>query len=294
MRIAIAGPRRGSVQLTCSGRRARLHAAVHLVIPSGVDFFFLIYPAVGLVSGLLAGLLGIGGGLVIVPALLFILPHQGVPGVVTPHVAVATSLATVIVTSMVATHSHHRRGAVQWPIVWRMGAGLALGALAGAFIADALPGTLLKTGFGLFALFVALVMALRIEPPAGRPLSGIGLMSAGAVIGQISALIGIGGGTMTVPLLRWSRLPLHQAIATSSACGLPIALGGTLGFSLLHKEIGSYAVEYIHWSAALGIGVASLVSAPLGVRLAHRLSTPVLTRVFAFFLALVALRLLGD
>src|SRR3569832_2279102 len=91
MRIAIAGPRRGSVQLTCSGRRARLHAAVHLVIPSGVDFFFLIYPAVGLVSGLLAGLLGIGGGLVIVPALLFILPHQGVPGVVTPHVAVAPS-----------------------------------------------------------------------------------------------------------------------------------------------------------------------------------------------------------
>src|SRR3569832_1615940 len=116
MRIAIAGPRRGSVQLTCSGRRARLHAAVHLVIPSGVDFFIHIYPAVGLVSGLLAGRLG-------------------------------------------------------------------RGALAGAFIADALPGTLLKTGFGLFALFVALVMALRIEPPAGRPLSGIG------------------GGTMTVPLL---------------------------------------------------------------------------------------------
>src|SRR3569833_1829464 len=196
MRIAIAGPRRGSVQLTCSGRRARLHAAVHLVIPSGVDFFFLIYPAVGLVSGLLAGLLGIGGGLVIVPALLFILPHQGVPGVVTPPVAVATSLATGSGTSMAATHSHHRRGAVQWPIVWRMGAGLALGALAGAFIADALPGALLKTGFKLYALYVALVMALRNKPPTSHPQTDNEKKNANAIIGQISALIGIGGGTM--------------------------------------------------------------------------------------------------
>lgn len=258
-----------------------------------MDLFFFIYPAVGLVSGLLAGLLGIGGGLVIVPALLFILPHDGLPGAVTPHVAVATSLATVIVTSLVATYSHQRHGAVEWSAVRRMGIGLAPGAIAGAFVADALPGTMIKMAFGIFALLVALIMVMRIEPPAGRSLSGFGLAGAGVVIGHVSALIGIGGGTMTVPLLRWCRLTMHRAIATSAACGLPIALGGTLGFSLLHGEAGSYTVDYVHWPAALGIGLASVVSAPLGVRSAHRLSTPVLTRVFAFFLALVALRLLS-
>ena len=258
-----------------------------------MDIFFFIYPVVGLISGLLAGLLGIGGGLVIVPALLFILPYEGLPVAVTPHVAVATSLATVIVTSLVATYSHQRRGAVEWSAVRRMSIGLALGAIAGAFVADALPGAAIKMAFGIFALLVALTMVMRIEPPAGRPLSSFSLAGAGAVIGHVSALIGIGGGTMTVPLLRRCRLTMHRAIATSSACGLPIALGGTLGFSLLNGEAGSYTVDYVHWPAALGIGLASVVSAPLGVRLAHRLSTPVLSRVFALFLVLVALRLLS-
>lgn len=260
-----------------------------------MDLFFIAYPAVGLLSGVLAGLLGIGGGIVIVPALLFILPHAGFAEEITPHVAVATSLASVIITSIAAAYSHHRRGAVQWPVVRRMGAGLLLGAAAGAYVAGALPGSVLRFAFGVFALITAAVLAFRLQPPMGGPLpSWPALTGMGVLIGHVSALVGIGGGTMTVPFLQWRRVPLHQAIATSSACGLPIALGGSLSFALMHQYPGTPALGYIHWPAACGIGLASLLTAPLGVRLAHHLSVRTLTRIFAVFLALVAARLLSS
>lgn len=258
-----------------------------------VDPFFLIYPALGLLSGVLAGLLGIGGGLVLVPALLFILPRDGVAAEVAPHVAIATSLATVIVTSLAATWSQHLRGAVRWDLVRRMGAGLALGAFAGAFVADLLPGTVLRMGFGLFALWAAFGMIRgRLAQRRGALPGTPGFASVGLLIGHISALVGIGGGTMTVPFLHWRGLPLQQAVATSSACGLAIALGGTLGYALQHHASGGLMLGYVHGPAALGIGLASLVAAPLGVRMAHRLSTRMLTRIFALLLALVAIRLL--
>ncbi len=260
-----------------------------------MEFVFLLYPLVGLLSGVLAGLLGIGGGLIIVPALLLILPLHGVSAASSMHVAVATSLATVIMTALVASYAQHRRGAVQWRIVSRMGLGLALGAGSGALVADALPAEILRACFGVFALFAAVHMILHSRvTAAARPLAWPALLGAGALIGHLSAIVGIGGGTMTVPFLRWRGLTLTRAVATSSACGLAIALGGSLGFVLLHEGMRGYMAGYIHWPAALGIGLSSVLAAPLGVRLTHSISTVVLSRIFSIFLVIVGLYLLLD
>ena len=136
-------------------------------------------------------------------------------------------------------------------------------------------------------------MMFRLQPPTGGPLPAWPtLVGIGALIGQISGLVGIGGGTMTVPFLRWHRLTLQQAIATSAACGLPIALGGSMNFALLYPGVTNYTLGYIQWPAALGIGLASTLTVPLGVRLAHYLSVEVLTRIFAFALFIVAVEIL--
>lgn len=258
-----------------------------------MEFTFLAYPVVGLLSGMLAGLLGIGGGLIIVPALLFILPYQEASQVSSMHAAVATSLATVVMTATVATYSHHRRGAVVWPIVVRMAGGLAIGAGSGALLVDALPAEVLRNCYGVFALGIAAYMALNPQFTGERALPGWpGLLGIGMLIGHLSAIVGIGGGTLTVPFLRWCRLSLQHAVATSSACGLPIALGATLGFTLLHNNLNDSAPGYIHWPAALGIGLTSLLAAPWGVRLAHHVSTVTLNAIFSIFLAVIGFYLL--
>ena len=249
---------------------------------------FLIYALIGAASGLLAGLLGIGGGLVIVPALLWALPYSSLAAGI-PHTAVATSLATVIVTSMVAAYAQHRRGAVEWPLVRALAPGLALGALGGAVGAAGLAGGTLKTLFGLFALAVAAQMGLGLHiTRQGRLPAMPGLLAIGAAIGALSAIVGVGGGALTVPFLQWGRVTMRRAIATSSACGLPIAVAGSLGFTLARSsEVGA-----IYWPAALWIAAVSVVIAPLGVRLSHRLPTLWLTRVFSLMLVVVALRLI--
>lgn len=250
---------------------------------------FLIYALIGAAGGLLAGLLGIGGGLVIVPALLWALPYRGLGAAVTPHAAIATSLATVIVTSTAAAYAQHRRGAVDWPLVRALAPGLALGALAGALGATGLaPGTL-KTLVGLFALAVGVQMGLGLRITRQGRLPGIpGLLAVGAAIGALSAMVGVGGGTLTVPFLHWGRVAMRRAIATSSACGFPIAIAGSLGFTLGR----STQVGAIYWPAALWIAGASIVFAPLGVRLSHRVPNLWLTRGFSLLLAIVAMRLI--
>jgi uncharacterized membrane protein YfcA len=261
-----------------------------------MSFFFLIYPLIGLIGGFLAGLLGIGGGLVIVPALIVAFPYQGLPAAAITHAAVATSLATVIITSAIAAYTHHRHRAVEWPVFWRMAPGLLCGALGGAMVAAQVSGGILRVCFALFALLVAMQMGFRLQPaPHGRLPTAAGLAAVGGIIGVISAMVGVGGGTLTVPFLRWSNVVLQRAIATSSACGFPIALGGSLGFSsmaVLSQQSTAIASIGIYWPAALWIGAASIVAAPFGARLTHRISTALLTQGFAVVLALVGLRLL--
>ncbi len=261
-----------------------------------MSFFFLVYPLVGLCSGFLAGLLGIGGGLVVVPALLLIFPYQGLPAAGIVHTAVATSLATVIITSLIAAYAHHRHGAVEWLVVGRMAPGLLGGALAGAMLTMGISGEALRGVFGAFALLVAVQMGFGLQAtPRGRLPAAPGLAAAGAFIGMVSAMVGVGGGTLSVPFLRWGNVLMQRAIATSSACGFPIALGASLGFTLVETLGGPTAAAPpagIYWPAALWIGAASIAAAPLGVRLTHRISTSLLTRVFAVILALIGIRLL--
>ncbi len=256
-----------------------------------IEWYF-VYPLLGAVSGVLAGLLGIGGGLVIVPTLIFVFPLLDVATDYTAHAAVATSLATVLLTSLSSTWAHQRHNAVEWRLVRGLGIAMLVGACGGALLARELSSDVLRLCFAIFALSVAVQMGWQRYPrfqhrlPA-RP----SLAAAGGMIGLISALVGIGGGTMTVPFLRWCQVPVRHAIATSAACGFPIALGGVLGFSLILSQ-QTPAFDAIQWSAALTIALVSVVTAPVGARWAHQLPTTLLVRLFAIVLALVGIRLL--
>lgn len=255
-----------------------------------------IYLAIGVVAGLLAGLLGVGGGLVIVPALAIAFTLQGIPDSVLMHLAVGTSLATIVITSIASVRAHHRRGAVRWREFALLTPGILFGALAGAAIAGRLPGATLRTLFGLFALAAALQMGFGLKPsPRHRFPEPPGMSLVGSIIGAVSAVVGIGGGSMTVPFLVWCNVPVRQAVATSAACGLPIAVAGAAGFMLTgrgHADLPSYSSGFVHWPAFAGIVVTSMLFAGLGARLAHGLPTAILKRVFALFLTGVGLHLL--
>lgn len=253
----------------------------------------LAYILCGIVAGILAGLLGVGGGLVIVPVLSAVFAMQGFAADVIVHMAVGTSLATIVFTSISSVRAHHQRQAVLWPVVWQLVPGIVTGALLGAVVADAMPTNILRTFFAAFELLVAIQMFLSLRPQAGRDLPGSwGMSLAGSGIGLISSIVGIGGGTLTVPFLVWCRVAVHKAIGTSSACGLPIAIGGTLGFIVMGWDksfLPAPSSGYVYWPAWLGIVSASVVAAPVGAALAHRLPAQKLKRVFAFFLLFLAL-----
>lgn len=257
----------------------------------------IAFAAVGAVAGLLAGLLGIGGGAVMVPALLVLLPAFGLGGDWTPHQAVATSLATVVAAGSASALSHHRRGAVHWTLVRRLVPGLLAGAICGAVIAGWLPAVWLKRLFGLFLLVSGARMLVATAAPATAhelP-ERWALGGAGAGIGALSAVLGIGGGVMLVPFLARHGLALRHAVATSSACGVPLALAGSLGFVLSgwgRTGLAPHSLGFVLWPAALAIAVAAVPMAGVGARLAHRLPTAALKRVFGVFLVLVGLRLL--
>ncbi|MFO7857335.1 MAG: sulfite exporter TauE/SafE family protein [Ectothiorhodospiraceae bacterium] len=245
----------------------------------------LTYLLAGAVAGLIAGLFGLGGGVVMVPVLLVVFAAQGLPEAVIMHMAVGSSLAVIVVTSLSSLRAHHRLGGVAWPVVARMAGGIAAGALAGAWLADTLSANALQNVFAVFLVAVAVKMGLGLNPaPGSRPFPGTLLLAAaGAVIGALSALVGIGGGTLTVPFLSWAGMAMRRAVGTSAACGLPIAAAGAAGFML---------TGYVYWPAVGGLAAASVLVAPVGARLAHRLPGALLQRLFAALLLVVAARLL--
>jgi uncharacterized protein len=255
-----------------------------------------IYLTLGAAAGLLAGLFGVGGGLIIVPVLAWTFAAQQIdPGVIM-HLAIGTSLASIWLTSIMSIRAHHKRGAVNWALVKQLVAGIVLGALAGALIADQLPTHSLKRIFGVFELLVAAQMLFVSRYQAHFELPGkAGMTAAGGVIGGVSAIIGIGGGTLTVPFLVWCRVPMLNAVATSAACGLPIAVAGALGFMLTGwnaANLPAWSTGYLYWPAWLGIVVASSLTAGLGARLAHRLPAGRLRQGFAVLLAGMGVRML--
>ena len=256
----------------------------------------LLYLALGAFAGVMAGLLGVGGGLIIVPVLAGIFHAQQVNAAIIMHLAIGTSLATIVVTSISSVRAHHQHRAVQWPTVWRLTPGIIVGAWLGAAIAHGLPSAALTKIFAVFVLTVSAQMAFGAKPAPHRELPGTaGMALAGGVIGVVSAIVGIGGGSLTVPFLSWCNISIRQAVATSAACGLPIALAGTLGFiitGLNAPERPAWSLGYLYAPALAGVAAASMLTAPLGARLAHTLPTGILKKVFAIFLAVIGIRML--
>ena len=259
--------------------------------------YFLYYLLLGSFAGLVAGLLGVGGGLIIVPVLSWLFANQGINHSVIIHLAVGTSLATIIFTSISSVRAHHRHGAVQWPVFFNITPGIIVGALLGAAIARYMPTRVLGSFFGVFEILVAIQMALSIKPHARRTLPGKWIVSlVGMVIGTISAIVGIGGGTMTVPYLVWCNMVMQKAVATSAAVGLPIAIAGATGFALagwVHSDIPAGNWGFIVPVAFIGIVLASVLTAPLGAWVAHRVSAIVLKKIFALFLLLLGIKMLS-
>ncbi len=258
---------------------------------------YLAYILLGMVAGFLAGLLGVGGGLVIVPVLILVFQASHFSPDIIVHMAIATSLATIVFTSLSSIYAHHfHHRAIRWDVVRHLAPGIVVGALLGAVIADMISASGLRRFFGFFELFVALQMGLNLRPHAGRQLPGEpGQFIAGTVIGSISAIVGIGGGTLTVPFLVWCNVRIQNAVATSSACGLPIAIAGAAGFMLTglnEVDLPAWSTGYVYWPAWLMIVVSSILFAPLGAKVAHRVPAAKLKRFFALLLLLLGHRML--
>ncbi|HSM12380.1 MAG TPA: sulfite exporter TauE/SafE family protein [Lysobacter sp.] len=258
----------------------------------------LMFLALGTVAGVLAGLLGVGGGLVLVAALAWLLPTLGVPAEAAMHAALASSLASIVLTAAASARAHARRGSVLWPTVRWMVPGLLLGGWIGSAGAVRIDGGVLRVlvaGYCLIAAAQLRFGAVRavadgtVAVPAGPAIG-----AAGLGIGAVSAVVGIGGGSMTVPLLVSRGVAPVSAVGTSSACGVAIGLASALGYALQAPSgaLPAYAIGYVYLPAAAGVAVASVLAAPIGMRLAHRLHGDTLKRVFALFLVAVAVALL--
>ena len=253
--------------------------------------FIIAFLLIGSLAGLLAGLLGVGGGLVIVPPLTWLFKQLAFPEAVVVHCAVATSLATIVVTGGVSAYSHYRRGAVLLGVFRQLSVGVVAGASIGAIAAGWISSTGLKWYFGLFELAVAAKMLVPVQTNGAAALPGFTRNALVAtVIGAASSLLGIGGGTITVPYLTWCGVNIRSAVATSAALGFPLAIAGSASFMLLTpiaEQIPDHSTGYVYWPAFLGIITSSVFFAPLGAKLAHQLSFSLLQRVFAIFLALL-------
>lgn len=257
---------------------------------------FSIYLALGAFAGTLAGLFGIGGGLVIVPVLIFSFGLQGFSPEIAAHMAVGTSLATIVFTSISSIRSHQKHSAIRWDIFRPMAVGIVAGALLGAWTASLISGPVLELIIGIFVILVGIKMLLDVNPSPGRNVPGNkSLGAAGAGVGWASAIFGIGGGSLTVPYLSWCNVRMQQAVGTSAAIGLPIAIAGALGnaWTGWHEpKLPEYSLGFIYLPALIGIIITSVLFARVGANLAHRLNAKVLKRVFAILLLLVGLRFL--
>ena len=247
----------------------------------------------GICTGFLAGLLGIGGGMIMVPFLTILLSNKGVGADLAVKMAIATSMATIIFTSVSSVRAHHKRGAVRWDLVKGLAPGIVLGsAIASMGVFAMLKGASLAIFFGLFVGFSATQMFLDKKPAPSRQMPGFGgQLAAGGVIGFLSGLVGAGGGFISVPFMAWCNIAIHNAVATSAALGFPIAVANVAGYvlsGLKVENLPSGAFGYIWVPALVVIAVCSVFTAPLGAKAAHNLPVKKLKRIFASILYLLA------
>lgn len=252
----------------------------------------------GACAGFFAGLLGVGGGIVMVPVLVMLFDAQGFAANLGVHLALGTSMAAILFSALAGLRAHHRHGAVIWSVVRDITPGILLGTALGTLVARHIPTRALALIFAVFVVFLAAQMIFNLKPAPTRQLPGrFAIASAGAGIGVISSLLAVGGGALTVPFLTWCNVRMHQAIGTSAAVGFPIALGGTLGYIVNGMAAGGlppYSLGFVYLPGLAGIVAASVVTAPIGARTAHRLPVATLRRIFAAVLVLLAGKMLWN
>ena len=252
---------------------------------------FLLYLILGSFAGTLAGLFGIGGGLIIVPVLVYSFEAQGLSTDILTHLAVGTSLATIVITSISSVKTHHSKGAVRWPVFGVLSLGIVAGSWIGVYTAIQLSGSTLQKLIGIFVVLVSIKMWFGFKPTDAAKVPGKpALIIAGSIIGWVSSIFGIGGGTMSVPFLRKISFSMPHAVGTSAACGLPIALTGAAANMVMgmHNDmLPTLSTGYVYWPAFLGIVLTSVLFARFGAQMAHRLSADKLQKSFAILLMLV-------
>jgi len=258
--------------------------------------WWLAYLLIGALVGFLAGLLGIGGGMIIVPLLVFVFSAKGFPEAHLMHAALGTALATILFTSLSSVTAHHHRGGVDWAIARAIAPGILIGGFAAPAIAAQLPTRPLAMFFTAFMFYAATQMFFRMQPKATRELPGpSGLLAVGGVIGILSSLLAAGGAFLSIPFMTWCKVPLRRAIGTSAAIGFPIAAAGTIGYVLNGLRVArlpEWSLGFVYLPALALIVVTSMLAAPLGARLTHAMPVAKLRIVFALLLYAIGLRML--
>tara|TARA_B110000008_G_scaffold62432_1_gene62349 strand:+ start:335 stop:1126 length:792 start_codon:yes stop_codon:yes gene_type:complete len=257
----------------------------------------IIFLSVGIFAGTLAGMFGIGGGVIIVPALIASFIYLGFDQVITTHLAIGTSLASIFFTGIASAYSHNQKKGVVWKIFYPLSSGIAVGAILGAFIAGNISGDSLRYLVGIFLIIVAIQLISSFEIKASKREShSISSVLSGSGIGMASSIIGIGGGSFTVPYLRYFGYEMKLCIGTAAACGVPIALFGSLGYLYTGWSIEntpSMSLGYIYLPAVIGISATSIFAEKIGVAITHSLSDLVLKILFSLFLIIGALYMLA-
>ena len=257
--------------------------------------YLLIYLAAGLFVGFFAGLLGIGGGSVMVPILSLTFIQLGYSSEHVIHMALATSMATILPGAYASARTHHAHRAVNWRVVKNMTPGIVIGTLLGTVFAYFSSTTFLKYFFVGFIFFLAAQLVFNVKPQANRALPRTaGMISFGALMGFVSSLAGIGGAVLTISFLTWCNVKIHEAIGTSSAVGFPIALAGTIGYvatGAMDHNLPAWSVGYVYLPAFFGIAITSFLVAPIGAKLAHKLPVATLKKIFMVFLVALAIKM---
>ena len=258
--------------------------------------WYAAYLGLGTVAGFLAGLFGVGGGLVLVPVLLLLFDAQHFPAEQVMHLALGTSMATILFTSLSSLRKHHQHGAVDWSVVRNITPGILIGTGIGALLAASIPTRGLGIFFTLFVYFAAAQILLDVRPHASRQLPGpVGMTLTGILTGCLSSLVSIGGGTIIVPFLIWCNVTLRNAIGTSAAIGFPVAIGGTIGYVLTGINLTAlpdHTLGFVYLPALFWATLASILTAPLGAKATHHMKVGLLRKLFAILLLALATKLL--
>jgi uncharacterized membrane protein YfcA len=258
--------------------------------------WWVVYLLMGLFVGFFAGLLGIGGGLILVTLMVYLFTVQGFPEDRLLHLALGTSIASIIFTSISSLLAHHKHGAVRWDILRMAVPGLIVGTLLGTVVADQLKSKYLAIFFVIFVYYSAAQMFANVKPKPTRQLPGrAGMTAVAVVVGLVSSLVGVGGGVMTIPLMNLSNVPMRQTIGTSAALGLPIAIAGTVGFiftGLGKDHLPALSVGYVYLPALVGIVIGTFITVPWGAKMTHSMPVTRLQKIFAVILFILATKML--